>query len=136
MFLRQGWNMSTQFRLLIIDDEVSIRDGFKRFLSVSLPDLDVITAPDGIVGLNRAQLDHPDLILLDLGMPEMTGFEVLAQLRFMSIKTPVIVMTAFDTEDNKDMVRVTSNDENVQILRKPIAPDQLLALLKTAMGVV
>ena len=128
--------MSTQFRLLIIDDEVSIRDGFKRFLSVSLPDLDVITAPDGIVGLNRAQLDHPDLILLDLGMPEMTGFEVLAQLRFMSIKTPVIVMTAFDTEDNKDMVRVTSNDENVQILRKPIAPDQLLALLKTAMGVV
>ena len=117
------------FRLLIIDDEAVIRDGFKRFLSIKLPEINVITAEDGNKGLQLAQLEKPDLILLDLSMPEMTGFEVLTQMAFYSIQIPVIVMTAFDTEPNQNMIRITTRSDDIKILRKPVNLDELATLI-------
>ena len=117
------------FRLLIIDDEAVIRDGFKRFLSIKLPEINVITAEDGNKGLQLAQLEKPDLILLDLSMPEMTGFEVLTQMAFHSIQIPVIVMTAFDTEPNQNMIRITTRSDDIKILRKPVNLDELATLI-------
>jgi CheY-like chemotaxis protein len=119
----------SDFRILIIDDEASIRDGFKRFLSSKFPQVTVLTAENGSIGLQMAQMDKPDLILLDISMPVMTGFEVLDQMFFIKLTIPVIVMTAFGSETNQDMVRVSSRNENIQILRKPVDLDELKALI-------
>ena len=119
----------SEFRILIVDDEASIRDGFKRFLSSKFSQVTVLTAEDGNVGLQMAQQDKPDLILLDISMPQMTGFEVLDLMFFIKLTIPVIVMTAFGSETNQDMVRVSSRNENIQILRKPVDLDELKALI-------
>jgi YesN/AraC family two-component response regulator len=129
----KGITMSA-FRLLIIDDEVSIRDGFKRFLSVSIPEVEVITAEDGNIGLQLAQLEEPNLILLDLSMPVMTGLEALNQMQFIKLSIQTVIMTAFGTENNKDMARACSQNEHIQILRKPVDLDELETIIRKAMA--
>jgi DNA-binding response OmpR family regulator len=86
-------------RILAIDDEKNIRDLIKR----GLPEHEVITAADGPSGLEEAHNSAPDLILLDVTMPGMTGFEVCREIRttpeLMTI--PVIFLTARGTMDDK-----------------------------------
>lgn len=119
----------SKFCVLVIDDEASIRDGFKRFLSSKFPQVTVLTAEDGSIGLQLAQIEKPDLILLDISMPVMTGFEVLDQMVFFKIHIPVIVMTAFGSETNQDMVRISSRNEDIRILRKPVELEELKSLV-------
>ncbi|UCC88928.1 MAG: response regulator transcription factor [Anaerolineales bacterium] len=86
-------------RILAIDDEENIRDLIKR----GLLGHEVTTAPDGPAGLAEAHRFAPDLILLDVTMPKMTGYEVCRQLRATpSLMTiPVIFLTARGTLDDK-----------------------------------
>jgi two-component system response regulator RpaA len=86
-------------RILAVDDEKNIRDLIKR----GLVGHDVITAPDGLTGLEEARRSDPDLILLDVTMPGMTGFEVCRRLRTMPelMAIPVIFLTARGTLDDK-----------------------------------
>lgn len=86
-------------RILAIDDEKDIRDLIKQ----GLVGHEVITAPSGMTGLEEARRCAPDLILLDVTMPEMTGFEVCRRIRstpnLMAI--PVIFLTARGTLADK-----------------------------------
>ena len=79
-------------RILAIDDEEEIREVIRR----GLAEHEVITASDGLEGLEKAHRFVPDLILLDVTMPEMTGFEVCRQLRASPdlVWVPVIFLTA------------------------------------------
>lgn len=86
-------------KILIVDDEPSIRDFLKfRFEAINF---DVITASDGKTAIVKAQDETPDVILLDLMMPEMDGYEVYKRLK-ENLKTkriPIIVFTARGAED-------------------------------------
>jgi DNA-binding response OmpR family regulator len=86
-------------RILAVDDEDNILDLIKR----GLVGHEVITAPDGLTALKEARRSAPDLILLDVTMPGMTGFEVCRRIRtapdLMSI--PVIFLTARGTLDDR-----------------------------------
>jgi DNA-binding response OmpR family regulator len=86
-------------RILAIDDEKDIRDLIKQ----GLVGHEVITAPDGATGLEEARRSTPDLILLDVTMPEMTGFEVCRRIRSTPelLATPVIFLTARGTLADK-----------------------------------
>lgn len=86
-------------RILAIDDESNIRDLIKRGLAGH----EVITAPDGLTGLEEARRSAPDLILLDVTMPGMTGYEVCRQLRTTPdlMTVPVIFLTARGTLADK-----------------------------------
>jgi DNA-binding response OmpR family regulator len=86
-------------RILAIDDEKDIRDLIKQ----GLVGHEVITAPDGVTGLEEARRSAPDLILLDVTMPEMTGFEVCRRIRSTPelLGTPVIFLTARGTLADK-----------------------------------
>jgi DNA-binding response OmpR family regulator len=79
-------------RILAIDDEEAIRDLIRRGLAAH----EVITASDGLEGLEKARRLVPDLILLDITMPEMSGFEVCRRLRASPdlMWVPVIFLTA------------------------------------------
>lgn len=80
-----------QIKILTIDDEPSIRESFKRYLE----DYDylVIEAEDGQDGLELFRKEKPDLILVDLRMPNVDGLEVLATVKKESPQTPVIVIS-------------------------------------------
>jgi DNA-binding response OmpR family regulator len=85
--------------ILAIDDEKNIRDLIKR----GLVGHEVTTAADGLAGLEEARRSTPDLILLDVTMPGMTGFEVCRRIRTMPelVATPVVFLTARGSLDDK-----------------------------------
>ena len=88
-------------RILIVDDDPSTRTLLKRMLENS-PDTDVIEAEDGAEGLDRAQQSHPDLILLDIQMPKMTGIDFL-EVRMGSedlSRIPVVVISVLSERSN------------------------------------
>jgi DNA-binding response OmpR family regulator len=81
--------------VLLIEDDATIRRGLVRALGEH--GHAVTTAPTGAEGLRLALADHPDLVVLDLGLPDLDGREVLTMLRAVS-EVPVIVATARDAE--------------------------------------
>ena len=84
-------------RILVVDDEPRIRR-FVR-MNLELEGYDVFEAEDGLTTLARVREDMPDLVLLDVMMPHMDGFETLAHIREFS-QVPVIILTAKGDEDD------------------------------------
>jgi two-component system response regulator AtoC len=114
--------------ILVVDDERLVRWSLQQRLEqwgyhVSL-------AEDGAAALARAQLDNPDLITLDVKLPDMTGIEVLSELRRRSIQVPVIVITAFGVVD--DAVRSLKLGA-YDFIEKPINFEKLENALRNAL---
>jgi DNA-binding NarL/FixJ family response regulator len=91
--------MNEKIRILVADDHPVVRDGLAAILSTQA-DLQVVAeAGSGQETLARADQTQPDVVLLDLEMPEMDGVEVLRRLRDQHPETKVIIFTAFDTDE-------------------------------------
>ncbi|MHA3770427.1 response regulator [Verrucomicrobiota bacterium sgz303538] len=112
--------------VLIIDDEVQIR----RLLRVALEGAGygVQEAESGSHGLQAVVHVRPDLIILDLGLPELDGLSVLRRLREWS-HTPVVVLTVRDAEEDKVSALDSGADDYVT---KPFSTGELLARLRAA----
>ncbi len=86
-------------RILIVEDEpamvAGLRDNFE------FEGYDVITAPDGVAGLERALKEAPDLVILDVMMPRMSGLDVCKQLKSKRPSLPIIMLTARGQEVDK-----------------------------------
>lgn len=113
--------------LLVIEDEPEIR----RFLRTSLPahGFRLYEAVTGREGLAEARARNPDLILLDLGLPDLDGMEVIRQVREWAA-TPIIVLSARDQEASKVAALDLGADDYVT---KPFGLSELLARLRTAL---
>ncbi len=111
-------------RLLIIDDE----QPFLRALGISLKawDYDVFPAANGEQGLAALEAHHPDLVLLDLGLPGMDGMAVLAAMRRWS-QVPILVLTARNGGSEAALALDGGADD---FLGKPFAIDELLARIR------
>ena len=91
--------MTATIRLLVADDHPIVRDGLVAILSTQ-PDFEVIaTAGTGLEAVQQALNCRPDVILMDLEMPEIDGVQAIRRLREMKPSTRVIVFTAFDTDE-------------------------------------
>jgi DNA-binding NarL/FixJ family response regulator len=91
--------MLMMIRILIADDHPIVRDGLRAVLSTQ-PDFDVVgEAESGAQTLQQVTLLQPDILLLDLEMPQGNGVETLAQLAQQGALVRVIIFTAFDTDD-------------------------------------
>lgn len=112
--------------ILIIDDEAQIR----RFLRVSLEAAGyrVVEAANGQDGVVQAAMSRPDVVILDLGLPDMSGNEVLAKIREWSA-VPVIVLSVQDAEQDKIAALDAGADDYVT---KPFGMGELLARLRVA----
>lgn len=86
-------------RILIVDDDTEIRELLE--FDIAQSGYCVDTAKDGAEGLNKALNNSYDLILLDVMMPKMNGFDVCKNIRKASLKTPVLLLTAKGTIDDK-----------------------------------
>jgi two-component system, OmpR family, KDP operon response regulator KdpE len=114
-------------RILVIDDENEIR----RMLQVGLSahGYTLGEAASGKEGLNQVLIFHPDLVILDLGLPDIDGLEVLRRLREWS-QVPVIVLTVRDREGDKVSALDGGADDYVT---KPFNMGELLARIRVAM---
>lgn len=113
-------------RALVIDDEIQMR----RLLRVALEGAgyDVHEAEGGQLGLQAAAVSRPDVILLDLGLPDLDGLSVLKRLREWS-HTPVVVLTVLDSEEDKVQALDSGADDYVT---KPFSTAELLARMRAA----
>src|SRR5258706_9708000 len=91
-------------RILIADDEASIRRAVRAFIE-SRSQIEVCEATDGTEAFHKAVLLNPDLIVLDLSMPNANGVEVALRLRDLLPSTPVVLYTMFDEVFGKSPVR-------------------------------
>ncbi len=88
-------------RILLIDDDYMIRDGVADLLK--LEGYDVIEAAGGLEGLALAQQHQPDLIISDIQMPDISGFDVVQRLRddALLVDIPVVFITAFSNPETE-----------------------------------
>lgn len=114
-------------KILLIEDEVSIR----RFLKISLEGAtyQVIEASSGAEGLSLAASHQPDAIILDIGLPDTTGFQLISELREW-FKRPIVVLTVQDQEEDKVKALDLGADD---YLTKPFGVPELLARLRASL---
>jgi len=114
-------------RVLVVDDENAIR----RFLRVALnaQGYEVSEAANGWEALNGVIAHHPDVIILDLGLPDMDGVEVTRRLREWT-QTPVIVLSVREQESDKISALDAGADD---YLTKPFSSGELMARIRVAL---
>lgn len=113
--------------ILVIDDEIQIRRLLQRTLEQA--EYKVFMAGSGEEGLTRAGMDRPELIILDLGLPDMDGVEVLKRLREWS-SVPVLILSVRDSEET--IISALDNGAD-DYLTKPFRTGELLARVRTAL---
>ncbi|HET9521167.1 MAG TPA: response regulator transcription factor [Candidatus Limnocylindrales bacterium] len=89
-------------KVLIVDDEPDVIESVRLGFTLQWREVDVVGAGSGDAGLDAIERDHPDIVLLDVGLPDLDGFEVLRQIRAFS-DVPVVMLTARD--DSMDKVK-------------------------------
>jgi two-component system, OmpR family, KDP operon response regulator KdpE len=121
--------MTDEDSILIIDDEVQIR----RLLEISLSSNGYKTmfAADGKEGLTAAATHSPSLIILDLGLPDIDGLELLKRLREWFTR-PIIILSVRSSED--DIIAALDNGAN-DYLTKPFRSGELLARVRSALRI-
>jgi two-component system KDP operon response regulator KdpE len=114
-------------KVLVIEDEAPLRRALRIFLVAH--DYDVVLAASGQEGLDAAAREHPDVVILDLGLPDMDGVSVATALRGWST-TPIVVLSARDAEPVKVAALDAGADDYVT---KPFAMNEFLARLRAAL---
>ena len=118
-------------RIVIVEDEADIRDFLKEVLIDE--GYTVQTAEDGIEGLQIVKKGEPDLVLLDLGLPKMSGESVCLELRKKYPKLPIIILTGRDT--TPDVIKGLNLGAD-DYVTKPFNSEELLARIKTRLRAI
>lgn len=119
-------NTGMEPKVLVVDDEPALA----RALAINLRahGWQVVTAADGRSALDAAMTEHPDVVVLDLGLPDMDGTEVIAGLRGWT-KVPIVVLSARQHGEDKVEALDLGADDYVT---KPFAMNELMARLRAA----
>ncbi|HAA3485471.1 TPA_asm: DNA-binding response regulator, partial [Listeria monocytogenes] len=112
-------------KILVVDDEASIVTLLQ--FNIEKAGFDVVTAEDGRTGYELALSEKPDLIVLDLMLPEMDGIEVTKKLRQDKVNVPILMLTAKDEELDKIIGLELGADD---YMTKPFSPREVVARIK------
>ncbi|WP_396136021.1 winged helix-turn-helix domain-containing protein [Bacillus sp. NEB1478] len=112
-------------KLLVVEDELSISTLLQ--FNLEQAGFQVVTAMDGKSGLEKAEKEIPDLIILDLMLPEMDGLEVCKELRLRKLNIPILMLTAKDDEFDKVLGLELGADD---YMTKPFSPREVVARVK------
>lgn len=121
-------------RILVADDDEQLQRALR--ITLGARGYEVIAARDGAEAIDHAANSHPDLILLDLGMPKVDGFEALRRLREQEAKTervplPVIAVTGYSSESDRLSCLMAGFNEH---LSKPVQAASLASSIERALG--
>jgi CheY-like chemotaxis protein len=114
------------YRVLVIEDNTDCRELFA--MMVRHLGCEVLQADDGELGVQKALSERPDLIFMDIGMPNMNGMEAIACLRESAVtkNTPIVICTAWVGENYRDAALKGGAHE---VVTKPISFDDLQRIL-------
>ncbi len=114
-------------RILVVDDNVDLARGLARLLQIRGHDVQV--AHDGPTGLDQAKKSKPQVVLLDIGLPGMDGYQLAAHLRREeTVKdATIIAISGYGQEEDRRLAKEAGFDHH---LVKPIASDELIRILE------
>jgi two-component system response regulator ResD len=115
---------NTSMKILIIEDEANIAQVLRLYLEQA--GFEVITAGDGVAGLELHAREHPDLLILDLMLPTLDGMEVCRRIRAWA-NTPILMLTARQGEDDRIAGLDLGADD---YLVKPFSPREVVSRVK------
>jgi DNA-binding response OmpR family regulator len=116
-------------KILVVDDEPDVIKVIAMSFRMQQPAGEVLSAQDGLEALELLDQEHPSVVLLDIGLPEMNGFEVLKSIRLFS-DVPVIMLTVRDDELGKVQALELGADDYVT---KPFSHLELLARVRAVL---
>jgi two-component system KDP operon response regulator KdpE len=115
-------------RILVIDDEPPIRKLLR--VGLSAHGYQIVEASNGKMALDLLSEQTPDLVILDLGLPDMEGHELLRTIRARNDSVPIVVLSSRDDETGKVQALDSGADDYVT---KPFGMDELLARMRAAL---
>jgi len=116
-------------KILVVDDEKSVTDYVKMELEDCSPELEVICRNSGYEALSLIMQGKVDLLLTDIAMPDMDGYELYSRAKDYKDDLPIIMMTGFGYDPNHAVVK--SRKEGLQdVIFKPFDTQRLFALIK------
>ncbi len=116
-------------RVLVVDDEADVIESLRLGFTLQWREIDVLGATTGEAALDLVEQEHPDVVLLDVGLPDIDGFEVLRQIRAFS-DVPVLMLTARDDAMDKVKGLELGADDYVT---KPFNHLELMARLRAVL---
>jgi len=120
--------VAAKHKLLVIEDDPAILTGLEDYLSAE--NYEIVTSQDGLEGLNIALNEHPDLILLDVNLPGLNGFEVCRKLREEKFINPIIIITA-SLEQIDEVVGLEIGADDY--IKKPFNLREVLARIRASL---
>lgn len=116
-------------KILIVEDSLEIIDAVSHTIELRWPDASFISTTMGETGIEMARREQPDVVILDLGLPDITGFQVLHEIRSFS-DVPLILLTVRGDEIDKIKGLEMGADDYIV---KPFSPGELLARIGTVL---
>ena len=113
-------------RILVVEDDLDVADFISLALKIGWPGIEVSVAQTGQKGISLAASDHPDIVTIDLGLPDISGFEVIKAIRAVS-KVPIIVLTVRGEE--RDIVKGLELGADEYVV-KPFGQMELIARVR------
>ncbi len=113
-------------KILVIEDDPDVADFISLALKIGWPGIELVVAPSGQKGVSLAGSDHPDIVTIDLGLPDISGFEVLKAIRLVS-KVPIIILTVRGEE--RDIVKGLELGADEYVV-KPFGQMELIARVR------
>jgi two-component system, cell cycle response regulator CtrA len=114
-----------QMRALLIEDDRSIATSIELMLKVE--DISLYITDSGEEGIDLGKMYEYDIILLDIGLPDMSGYDVLRALRVSKIKTPILILSGLGATEDKVKGLVSGADDYIT---KPFHKDELIARMR------
>jgi DNA-binding response OmpR family regulator len=118
--------------ILVIDDNASVRKALTLMLEGS--GYRVIGAKDGAEAMAAFQADEPDLVIVDIIMPDKDGLELIREMRRARPATKIMAMTGGGRFSSLDFLRMAKSFGAVETLAKPIDPDDLVLRVQTCLA--
>ena len=122
--------MDNKKKILVIEDEATLQKALNDVLAQE--GYDVLNALDGMSGLDIALKENPDLILLDIILPKMDGFEVLKRLKEKESKIPIIILT--NLSDISDIQKALDLGATTYLVKADFHLDDVLKKVKETLG--
>lgn len=116
-------------KVLVVDDSEMVRNYHSYILKIFK--FQVSTAENGLVGLEKALVNNYSLIITDINMPKMDGFEFINKLRENEINIPIIIVS---TEDEKRINRINANGIARIHMVKPTDPEKLVKTVREVLS--
>ncbi len=119
--------------ICIVDDEEELVQNLKADIALLKPEWEILTFPDGMKAMQEIIKGQVDLVVTDIAMPDMDGYELFWRIKDYDENIPVIMMTGFGYDPNHVLVRAKV-DGLKDVLFKPFDTEKLVELIETRLN--